>query len=461
MALTELVCILRHLADRPESPDQQLVHRFVTGRDQDAFTALVNRHATLVWNVCQRVLHHRQDAEDAFQATFVVLARRAGSISKPHLLGNWLYGVAYRTALAAKRRAMKRRMRERPLSNEPPHQVTADPIWSDVRAVLDAEIARLPAKYRVAVILCYLEGNTNAETARLLGCPVGTVMSRLAWARERLRSRLSWRGVTLTGTTLTTVFAAQDTVSAALVGSTTAAAAYSAEVISLTTGVLHAMRIAKIKKACLGLFCLSLTGVALAGVFRPARAQPEGKPAQAIIGKKPDIAELADVLNIVRKSGLVTLRDGHQDGYLLIEFYKEGKKQDRTIRGAGYSLGDLAKRGRFDQVEFAVQALDLDLVQLGDGKRGHCRMRLVANVVGPSAPFGMSTQDVPKELFDFARATSGGYFPAEASSGNVIPLFYIGYGPDGFAGGLSVQRVVEANAKGNVAIVSLHVDADE
>jgi RNA polymerase sigma factor (sigma-70 family) len=457
-ALADLVRFLRLIADRPDSADEQLLHRFVTDRDQTAFTTLVNRHGELVWNVCRRVLRHQQDAEDAFQATFLVLAKRAGSIRQPHLVGNWLYGVAHRTALAARRRAMRRRGREGPLTDVPVDEPTMDLVRSDVRAVLDAEITRLPAKYRAAVVLCYLEGTTNVEAARLLGCPAGTVMSRLAWARERLRLRLSRRGITLSAAMLSSVFADRSTVSAALLRSTTATAAYSAEVTNLTKGVIQAMMLAKFNKAAVALCFVSLV---LAGVFLPAGAQPKGKPAESIAGRRPDIAELADVLNIVRKSGLVTLRDGHHDGYLLIEFYKEGKKQAESIRGAGYSLGDLARRGRFDRIEFAVQALDLDLVRLGDGKPGHCRVRLVANVVAPSGPLGMSTHDVPKELFNFARATSGGYFPPEASSGNVIPLFYVGYGPDGFGGGSSVQRVVEANASGNVAIVSLHVDADE
>jgi hypothetical protein len=238
----------------------------------------------------------------------------------------------------------------------------------------------------------------------------------------------------------------------------------SADVVALTEEALKAMMLTKLKNVCLVLLFVAIAGLAAGGLFFRAGAQqgePAQRPAQAVTGKKPDIAEIADVLKIVRKSGQVTLREGHRSGFLLIEFYQEGQKQAETLRGAGYSLGALAKEHRYDRVEFALQALDLDYLTLADGKKDHCRVLLVANVPGPAGPIGMTTHDVPKERFNFARATSGGYFPAEASSGKVIPLFYVGYGPGGFGGGLSVPAVVEANRRGHVAVVSLHIDEDD
>jgi RNA polymerase sigma factor (sigma-70 family) len=116
----------------------------------------------------------------AFQATFLVLVRRAHALGKPELLGNWLYGVAYRTALKAKAEATRRRMRERRLTERAAAESAPDLAWADVRPVLDEEVSRLPARYRASFVLCYLDGKTNEEAARLLGCPKGTVLSRLA-----------------------------------------------------------------------------------------------------------------------------------------------------------------------------------------------------------------------------------------------------------------------------------------
>src|SRR5262249_31616689 len=142
---------------------------------------------------------NEHDAEDAFQATFLILVRKAGSLGRPELLGNWLYGVAYRTAARARAEATRRRFREVPLIDRdlPAKESTPDGVWRDLRPVLDEEINRLPDKYRAPFVLCYLEGKTNEEAARQLGCPLGTVLSRLARARERLRLRLTSRGLTL------------------------------------------------------------------------------------------------------------------------------------------------------------------------------------------------------------------------------------------------------------------------
>src|SRR5262249_4735029 len=150
----------------------------------------------LVLNVCRRVLRDEDDAEDAFQATFLVLARRARSIRRGESLGSWLYKVAYRAALAA-RAARKRAGRRTPLADLPAPEPADDPVGRAPRPVLDEEVSRLPDKYRAPFVLCYLEGKTTDEAAEPLGCPRGTVGTRLAWARERLRSRLARRGVAL------------------------------------------------------------------------------------------------------------------------------------------------------------------------------------------------------------------------------------------------------------------------
>jgi RNA polymerase sigma factor (sigma-70 family) len=210
MAIAELFPVLHYLhklaAERhPETvTDAELLAQFSARRDDAAFTALVQRHGRMVWNVCRRLVRDWQVAEDAFQATFMVLARKAAAIQTPERLSCWLYGVAHRTALKARTEHARRRSREQPLADQP---AKAAPDWESIRPALDEEIGRLPAPCRTAFILCYLEGKTNDQAARLLGWPKGTVATRLARARERLRQRLVRHGVTLSAAALSAMLA--------------------------------------------------------------------------------------------------------------------------------------------------------------------------------------------------------------------------------------------------------------
>src|SRR6202030_1352184 len=142
----------------------------------------------------RRVLRHEADAEDAFQATFLVLVRKAGTVQPRDHVGHWLYGVAYRTALRAKALEARRRVKERAAPRPQGHQ---DGIWQDVLPLLDQELSGLPEKYRIPVVLCDLEGKSRKEVAAVLGCAEGTLSSRLARARTLLARRLSRRDVTL------------------------------------------------------------------------------------------------------------------------------------------------------------------------------------------------------------------------------------------------------------------------
>ena len=196
----QLGTLLRHLGrttacgDAASLTDGQLLERFITERQEAAFESLVRRHGRMVFNVCRRLLRRPQDAEDAFQATFLLLIRRAGSIRKREAVGSWLYKVAYRVALRA-RLAESRRARREPQGLEFPADEQDDSLLCrDLRPVLDEEVSRLPEKYRRAVVLCYLSGKSTEEAAAQLGCPRGTVLSRLAWARERLHRRLARPG---------------------------------------------------------------------------------------------------------------------------------------------------------------------------------------------------------------------------------------------------------------------------
>src|SRR5262249_4964781 len=184
-------------ATAAEATDHVLLERFGARREEAAFAELVRRHGPLVLGVCRRVLQHEQDAEDAFQAVFCVLARKAGAIRRGTAVGAWLYVVASRIARKAKASQVRRRMRESELPDVPAPDNPPEWVGRDLWPVLDEEVSRLPERYRRPFVLCQLEGKTNQEAAAELRCPPGTVSSRLTRARERLRDRLARRGLAL------------------------------------------------------------------------------------------------------------------------------------------------------------------------------------------------------------------------------------------------------------------------
>jgi RNA polymerase sigma factor (sigma-70 family) len=246
----------------PQTPedhhsDSRLLQSFTSTHDERAFAALVQRHGPMVLGVCRRVLNDWHDAEDAFQATFLVLARKADSLTRPELLGHWLYGVAYRTAVKARARAARRRESERQAALMPTvavcSQAGVDCTAPELRAELDEELDRLPERFRTPLVLCYLEGKTNEEAARLLGVPPGSMSTLLSRGRERLRERLSHRGLACPAVALAAMLPPPAAlVSSTLVQSTAQAAAVfaagapaaggiSASVAALTEEVLKAM----------------------------------------------------------------------------------------------------------------------------------------------------------------------------------------------------------------------------
>jgi RNA polymerase sigma factor (sigma-70 family) len=248
VATTQLHHFLRRLGvvapglETDALTDGDLLERYVRRRDEAAFEALVRRHGPMVLGVCRRVLRHPDDAEDAFQATFLVLVRKGATVVPRQMVGNWLYGVAYRTALEARGAALRRRAKEAKVT---PRAEAADP-WVELRPALDRALANLPEKYRVAVVLCDLEGRTRKEAARQLGWAEGTVASRLARGRGLLAKKLAPPGAALAVGSL----AAPACVSAELVQSTLKAANafaagraadLSAEVVALTERVLQKM----------------------------------------------------------------------------------------------------------------------------------------------------------------------------------------------------------------------------
>jgi RNA polymerase sigma factor (sigma-70 family) len=284
--------------------DGQLVQRFLTARDgadQAAFTALVDRHGPMVLGVCREVLGNSHDAQDAFQATFLVLARKAGSVRKADSVSSWLHGVALRVAMRAKAGAARRRVYERRSAAlkaaELGRQGGSREWWPE----LHEEIARLPARYREPVVLYYLEGLTTEDAALRVGCPHGTILSRLSRARERLRRQLDRRGLALSAALRTTGETPRATAALpAKLLETTVHAAFgfargqpmdaglaSNMATTLATDVLYTMTITKLKiVGATALACaFAWGGVQTFGQFgRPGGNQ---KPGSAV----PDAAE--------------------------------------------------------------------------------------------------------------------------------------------------------------------------
>jgi RNA polymerase sigma factor (sigma-70 family) len=248
------------LHDAEQRTDGQLLESFLSHRDGAALEALVRRHGAMVWGVCRRVLRNHHDAEDAFQASFLVLVRKAASIRPREMVGNWLYGVAHQTALKARATAAKQRARERQ-AIAMPEPAVKEPELGDWQAVLDQELSRLPDSYRVAIVLCDLEGKTRIQAARQLGVPEGTLASRRARARALLAKRLARLGLAVSGGALAGLLSRQASagVPPALLSATLEAAyllaagramgAVTAPVATLTEGVLKAMLLTRVKTA--------------------------------------------------------------------------------------------------------------------------------------------------------------------------------------------------------------------
>ena len=292
--LPKLIALLRQTGGGLS--DDRLLARFVANRDEGAFAALVRRHGPMVWGVCRRVLGHHHDAEDAFQAAFLVLAQKAAAVRPGAALGPWLYGVAHKVALKAAA-AVRRRSRERQ-AKDMPHPAVAPADVPDWRPLLDRELGRLSARYRAAVVLCDLEGQSRNEAALRLGVPERTLASRLTRAHALLAKRLRGRGVTLAGAALAVWLAADAAaeVPAALACSTARVAALvaaghlagaSAAPVVLMKGVMRAMLMRKLK-----LVALAVTATAALGVVGLAsrtgeevRAQDAGTPAARAGGK--------------------------------------------------------------------------------------------------------------------------------------------------------------------------------
>jgi RNA polymerase sigma factor (sigma-70 family) len=290
-------------AGREARSDADLLRRFAIDRDEAAFLALLRRHGPMVLGVCMRLLRDPHAAEDAFQATFLVLLQKGPGVARGELLANWLYGVAYRIAMQARR--AKRGAGQRGLDNMPAREPRPPEaaMRQELQRVVDEEIQRLPANYRRAVVLCYLQGQTYAEAARQLDCPPGTVASWLARARQRLRARLGRRGLAVPGAVLGTLLASDRmtvAVPATLAGKTLAAAglllaghlgSIAANVLTLFQGVSRTMLRTKLGFLAVLLLSLFAGGIyVLHSLGSPEQKTDPGKqdnPGPVVAGPAP------------------------------------------------------------------------------------------------------------------------------------------------------------------------------
>jgi RNA polymerase sigma factor (sigma-70 family) len=289
--LEDVVHHIRKMVDAQilaEATDRQLVDRFARGHEESAFTILLRRHGPMVLGVSQGILRQLQDAEDVFQATFLLLARKASSIRKRESVASWLHGVAYRLAVRAKAQRALRRSQEMKASAMRKPGPNVEEAWRELRPVLNEEMEKLPESYRTALILCYLEGKTHEEVARQLGCPLGTVRSRVGRGRKLLQERLTRRGLSLSagsftafliaGTTSATLRAQllDATLKASLQFATARSTAelISAPVAALVEGGLKAMLSTKLKIATALVLALSFMAGAGALAHQVFEANP-------------------------------------------------------------------------------------------------------------------------------------------------------------------------------------------
>jgi RNA polymerase sigma factor (sigma-70 family) len=359
MADAPVGSVLRHLrglaggASVAAASDRELLERFCARRDEAAFAQLLRRHGPMVLHVGRRVLGPAPDAEDVFQATFLLLARKAGSIRKRQSVGSWLHGVAHHLALQARTREARRQAHERRAASMREATPAAGAAWRELQEVLDQALAEVPEKYRAALVLCCLGGQTQEQAARQLGCPVGTVGSRLARGRALLRARLARRGLALSAAALATALAANGATAAlpaGLLKSTLAAGArfaagdraaglVSAEAAALADGGLKTMFASKAKAVMALMLALGFLVGGVVALARPVAPDPPpaADTAEQPRSKAPPAADAADPLPEGALARLGTVRFRHGRTVTAISFSPDGKRlvsgdMDGTLR---------------------------------------------------------------------------------------------------------------------------------
>jgi len=367
MATAQSDTVIRHLRravlrqDGAGRTDGQLLASFLDQKDEAAFEALVRRHGSMVFGVCRRVVGNHHDAEDAFQATFLVLARKASSVRPRERVANWLHGVALRTAMKAKAMTAKRQRREKQVTEMPEPEAAEHDQWRDLQPLLDQELNGLPENYRLPVLLCDLEGKAIKEAAQQLGWPQGTLAGRLARGRKLLAKRLASRGVVLSAGSLALVVSQNvasagvpislmsSTVKAACriaAGQTTAAGLVPCKVALLTEGVLKTMFMTKLKNvmavllvmaAAIGLGAGFLGYGTAAAQQTPAGQQSPGKKTEAVVVPKEPAKSDKDQLQgkwlmvSCECNGESQMQPWLKDNALLVIDEADGKLSCKTV----------------------------------------------------------------------------------------------------------------------------------
>jgi RNA polymerase sigma factor (sigma-70 family) len=441
-------------------PDHQLLDRFTAQADEPAFEALVQRHGPMVLRVCRGVLRSPHDAEDAFQATFLVLLRKASRIRQRQSVASWLYKVAYRVALQARADTTRRSDCEAHVVPRPPADPVEDVTWREVQAIVDEEMQRLPDKYRAPLLLCCLEGRTRDEAAQELGWSLGTLKRRLEQGRERLRVRLAGRGLTLSSAMLASLLTpvvtsagsaeilVQVTVRTARLAATGQTFA-STEVAALVRGVTNTLWAAKLKMAAVGVLALSLVITGLGWAVHQVwtsetlltgpnpSSQP---PGQTEVERRSHTDRYGDPLppDALARMGTVRLR--HGSWVACTAFAPDGKLlasggADRAVRfwevATGKEIRRLDHEGAVCSLAFSpggqtlVSGDDQGTVRLWDVATGQARRRLKAR--GRVAPHEcrFSTVSFSPDGHSLVAGDSDGVIHQwEASTGKLLREFH-------------------------------------
>jgi RNA polymerase sigma factor (sigma-70 family) len=393
MADTPLTPVVRHirkLAGLPEATDTSdalLLERFAGRRDEAAFAALVRRHGPLVWRVCRRVLRQTQHAEEAYQATFLVLARQAAKVRKPAALASWLYAVAYRIARRARANLLRRQSRECQPVAVPVEDPADEAAWRELEAIVVEEVHALAEKYRAPILLCYWEGLTNEEAAVRLGWPAGTVKTRLLKARHLLHERLTRRGVSLSAGAVVTLLAAGSGDAAVPSGLAASALACGQGLPTAAASGAAALAEQAIQGAALSkvkIVLVLLLGSALAvgaGTFayhqsaarqpeqeRAAQPNPKAKAEEQSKKQQARTDHYGDPLPAAALARMGTLRFRHGGNVEQIAFSPDGKVLASACNDSAIYLWEAATGKELRHLKNATAGIDPGVAISPDGK---------------------------------------------------------------------------------------------
>jgi RNA polymerase sigma factor (sigma-70 family) len=449
--------VVRHLRravvrqDGAGRTDRQLLGSFLDYQDEAAFEALVRRHGSMVFGVCRRVVGNHHDAEDAFQATFLVLARKASSVQPRDRVANWLHGVALRTALKAKALTAKRRGREKQVPVMPEPEATPPGPWCDLLPLLDQELNGLPETYRLPILLCDLEGQTIREAAHQLGWPQGTLAGRLARARKMLAKRLANRGVELAGGVLAAVVsqnAASAAVPAALLRSTVQAAiqiaagqaagagVVPAQVTILMEGVIKSMLLTKLTQAALaGLVVLCLCGLGMGG-YQALPAQEtkittttttvttttrQSRPDPRLDGSWKQIRKEANGKVFPPLEGTITFACGrYQEGGVLATYTTAiDPKGERNEIDLTFTNGD--RKGRKFYASYRIEGDTLHLISAGIPLAENLRRMTFSAPAGSPADYTVLQRVKTPQAAEQPQEEQKTRTPADVSTSAVAP----------------------------------------